>query len=144
MRRELRQTTPQTNRSGGSLPSGGGAPAQGVFWHQLGPSWAIPPGEGRIYHVQGRQIAIFRTRSGDLFATQPRCPHKHGPLVDGIVGGSVVMCPLHSFKFDLATGLPVGNACVALTTYPVTLASTGDILVCLSAHAPSDGGPDPS
>ncbi|GAC1653325.1 MAG: hypothetical protein NVS4B3_16310 [Gemmatimonadaceae bacterium] len=89
-----------------------------------------------MYVVAGMQIAVFRTRSGELFATQPRCPHKSGPLADGIVGGSSIVCPLHSFKFDLVTGAPVGNGCAALTTYPVTLGKTGDMLISVTPHMP--------
>ncbi len=99
--------------------------------YNLGPVYNIPQGEGRTYRVENTAIAVFRTRDGNLFATQAACPHKGGPLSDGIVGGCQVICPLHSYKFDLATGTSVGNTCDSLKTYPVTLSEAGDILLSL-------------
>jgi nitrite reductase (NADH) small subunit len=108
-------------------------------WYDLGPAWSIPAGEGRVFRVGGTDVAVFRTRAGELFATQARCPHKGGPLADGIVGGGSVMCPLHAYRFDLASGGAVGHACGALTTYPVELGPTGTIRVLLLPHPPADG-----
>ncbi len=85
----------------------------------LAPLSAIPLGEGRTFEVQGEQIAVFRTREGEVFAVQAECPHKGGPLADGLVGGSTVICPLHAWKFDLKTGLPLMGTC-ALRTFPGT------------------------
>lgn len=95
----------------------------------LGPVDRIPPGEGRVFTVDDLRIAVFRTRDGALHATQAECPHRRGPLADGLAGGGIVVCPLHSMKFELATGKPVGNDCTALTTYPVRLAENGDVLL---------------
>ena len=93
----------------------------------LGPADQIPHGEGRVFAVDGRRVAVFRSRDGRLFATEDTCPHRQGPLADGLLGGSILVCPLHGFKFDLATGRPVGNDCRALKTYPVALSSSGEI-----------------
>ena len=63
----------------------------------------VPPREGRAVSIGGRDIAIFNL--GDrFFATDNCCPHKGGPLSDGIVTGSAVVCPLHAWKVNLATG----------------------------------------
>jgi len=70
----------------------------------LGGADKIPPGQGRCYIVDGEEIAVFRQRNGRLFAVQNRCPHRQGPLAEGIMGGDKVICPLHSHKFDLCTG----------------------------------------
>ena len=70
----------------------------------LGSLDKIPLGQGRSFQVEDTQIAVFRQRDGTLFATQSACPHKQGPLAEGIVGGGKVICPLHAHKFDLATG----------------------------------------
>ena len=70
----------------------------------LGPLHAIPPGQGRNFEFAGERIAVFHTRAGEVFAVQAACPHKNGPLADGLVGGNAVICPLHAWKFDLATG----------------------------------------
>jgi nitrite reductase (NADH) small subunit len=86
----------------------------------LGPLSLIPAGEGRNFEVAGERIAVFHTRSGQVFATQAACPHKRGPLADGLVGGGAVICPLHAWKFDLATGEPIMGSC-KLKTYPVRL-----------------------
>jgi len=70
----------------------------------LGSIEKIPLGQGRCYLVGGEEVAVFRQRDGGLFATQNRCPHKQGPLSEGVIGGGKVICPLHSHKFDLANG----------------------------------------
>jgi nitrite reductase (NADH) small subunit len=63
----------------------------------------IPLREGRAVQVGNRAIAIFNL--GDRYlAVENRCPHKAGPLADGIVSGSTVVCPLHAWKFSLETG----------------------------------------
>jgi nitrite reductase (NADH) small subunit len=63
----------------------------------------IPLREGRAVSVAGREIAIFNL--GDrVLAIDARCPHKSGPLAEGIVTGSTVVCPLHAWKISLETG----------------------------------------
>jgi len=89
-------------------------------WVRLTSCASIPPREGREVVVGGRHIAVFNL--GDrFFATDNRCPHRGGPLCDGIVTGAAVVCPLHAWKVNLATGTverPEGaNACVQ--TYPL-------------------------
>lgn len=111
------------------------APIQldGMVHYDLGPIERIPPGEGQTFLVGGREIAVFRSRITDeLFATQARCPHKQGLLADGIVGDGKVICPLHSYKFDLATGTPLGNACQSLATYRTEVTSDGRVLLWLA------------
>ena len=61
--------------------------------------------------VDGRDIAVFRCRSGEVYATEAECPHRGGPLADGLVGGHSVICPLHGFVFDLRTGEAAGQEC---------------------------------
>lgn len=63
----------------------------------------VPLGEGRALTVAGRRIAIFRTASG-WYALDDTCPHRGGPLSDGILADCSVTCPLHERRFDLATG----------------------------------------
>jgi nitrite reductase (NADH) small subunit len=64
----------------------------------------IPEGQGRCFVVEDKAIAVFRQRDGRLFATVNRCPHRQGPLSEGLVGGNSVICPLHAHRFDLVTG----------------------------------------
>jgi nitrite reductase (NADH) small subunit len=101
----------------------------------LGPLDAIPLGEGRAFVVEGDPIAVFRTRSGGLFATQAFCPHARGPLADGLIGNATALCPLHAFAFDLATGRSLSGSCADLRTYPVSTGSGGDILLHVSPEA---------
>jgi nitrite reductase (NADH) small subunit len=63
----------------------------------------IPLHEGRAVLVGDREIAVFNL--GDRFlAVDNRCPHRGGPLADGIVSGESVVCPLHGWKIDLQNG----------------------------------------
>lgn len=100
----------------------------------LGSIDRIPPGEGQTFLVAGREIAVFRARGADaVYATQARCPHKAGLLADGIVGDGKVICPLHSYRFDLATGTALGNACGALATYHTEITDDRRVLLWLSS-----------
>ncbi len=90
----------------------------------------IPLREGRRVDLGGHQIAVFNL--GDrVMAVENRCPHRGGPLSDGIVAGSSVVCPLHSWKVCLSTGSvvkPSETACVS--TYETQL-KDGFIYVAL-------------
>ncbi len=97
----------------------------------LGPIATIPEGEGRTYAIGTERVAVFRSRDGSVFATQASCPHKGGPLADGLLGGSTLVCPLHALKFDLRTGLAQNSECT-LKTYPTRLSPSGQILVTLN------------
>jgi len=93
----------------------------------LGPLHAIPPGQGRNFEFAGERIAVFHTRAGEVFAVQAACPHKNGPLADGLVGGNTVICPLHAWKFDLETGESLLGGC-KLKTYKVGLEGANVVL----------------
>lgn len=108
---------------------------RGETQYDLGSIDRIPPGEGQTFRVDDREIAVFRTRADEVFATQGRCPHKAGLLADGLVGGGKVICPLHAYKFDLTTGAPIGNGCASLTTYQVEV--TADRRVLISVTRPT-------
>ncbi len=54
-------------------------------------------------------IAVFRTAEDEVFAASDTCPHKGGPLSEGIVHGQSVTCPLHNWVFDLNTGQAKGE-----------------------------------
>jgi nitrite reductase (NADH) small subunit len=111
-------------------------PLEGMTQYDLGSIDRIPPGEGQTFVVAGREIAVFRTRGSDeVHATQARCPHKAGLLADGIVGDGKVICPMHSYKFDLATGTPLGNVCQSLKTYRTEITADRHVLLWLSEAA---------
>jgi nitrite reductase (NADH) small subunit len=84
-------------------------------WVRIAYCRDIPLREGRAVKVGSREIAIFNL--GDRFlAVANRCPHKGGPLADGIVSGAAVVCPLHAWKMSLETGKgvsgPSASSCV--------------------------------
>ena len=58
----------------------------------------------RVVRIGDLEIAVFKLSDGVIKAIENRCPHKGGPLVDGIIGSNKVVCPLHGHKFDLTTG----------------------------------------
>ncbi len=84
---------------------------------KIGPIDKVPPGQGLCFIVGDEQIAVFRQRDGQLFATQNLCPHKGAPLSEGLVGSGQVICPFHAHKFDLCTGQ--GPEKEKLKVYPV-------------------------
>lgn len=79
----------------------------------------IPVGEGRTYAVEGAQVAVFRLRDGTLRAIDALCPHRGGPLADGLIDERVVVCPLHGHTFDMCTGAEAGGD-LAVRSYPVS------------------------
>jgi nitrite reductase (NADH) small subunit len=94
----------------------------------VGPVSEIPPGEGRTFEAAGRKLAVFHNRDGRVFATEAVCPHRGGPLADGLVGDGAVVCPLHEWRFDLTTGKTQNGAC-DLHVYPTAVAADGRITV---------------
>jgi nitrite reductase (NADH) small subunit len=64
----------------------------------------VPRLGSRVVATGRGPIAIFRTADDAIFALEDRCPHKAGPLSQGIVHGRHVTCPLHNFVVDLGTG----------------------------------------
>jgi len=96
--------------------------------HVVGTLDEIPIGEGRAFAVDGTEVAVYRLRDGTLRALAAVCPHKGGPLADGLMDGRVVVCPLHGHTYDLITGTEVGGN-DAVCTYAVTAADDGTILV---------------
>ena len=101
----------------------------GRFIVNLGPLEKIPRGEGRVFRIGRKPVAVFHSRDGSVFVTESTCPHKGGPLADGLVGAQKVICPLHGFVFDLSDGHPHGNNCKPLKTYPAMVSEQGEILV---------------
>ena len=61
-------------------------------------------GSRRVARAQGLDVAVFRNDAGGVFALLDRCPHKGGPLSQGIVFGTSVACPLHNWTIGLCTG----------------------------------------
>lgn len=62
------------------------------------------PGARRVQRARGHAVALFRAADDRVFALLDRCPHKGGPLSQGIVFGHSVACPLHNWSIGLADG----------------------------------------
>jgi len=81
----------------------------------------LPIGLGRVFRIGEHSVAVFRTRMGKVFAVANQCPHKGGPLADGMLVGDQVVCPLHTFRFDSANGECDEPGVCPVATYPVEL-----------------------
>ena len=92
----------------------------------------IPPREGRPVRIGNLEIAIFNL-NGRFLTIENACPHKGGPLSDGIVTGTAVVCPLHGRCFDLETGMPVRASEPACPAVFPTRVEDGVVLVDLAA-----------
>ena len=99
---------------------------------RLGPIDQIPVGEGRAFGVDGQQVAIFRLRNGAVHAVSAVCPHKGGPLADGQIDGSIVLCPLHMNAFELSTGCSTTGQ-EPLKSWQVEVDGSGEIVLHFTA-----------
>ncbi|QDK34960.1 MULTISPECIES: nitrite reductase small subunit NirD [Sphingomonadaceae] len=79
-------------------------------WIEIGLLSDIPLRGARTVQLEGeKEIAVFRTGDGEVFALVNECPHKKGPLSQGIVHGHSVACPLHNWNIALRTGEAQGE-----------------------------------
>jgi nitrite reductase (NADH) small subunit len=79
-------------------------------WLDIGSTDQISPGNARTLPVKGgEEIAIFHTLDNEFYALVNTCPHKQGPLSQGIVHGHVVTCPLHNWNISLKSGRALGD-----------------------------------
>ena len=102
----------------------------------------LPLREGRAVALGDREIALFNLGERVL-ATDNQCPHQGGPLCDGIVTGSSVVCPLHAWKVNLETGAverPSAGRDHCVKTY-TTRIEAGVVLVNLSREEASASSP---
>ena len=88
-------------------------------WIDIGSIDAIPRRGARCVTTPAGKIAVFRTQEDQVFALENRCPHKQGPLSEGIVHGASVTCPLHNWVFDLETGKATGADEGQVRTYAI-------------------------
>ena len=108
-------------------------------WIELGNISAVPRRGARCVNTPSGKIAVFRTAEDQIFAIENRCPHKGGPLSEGIVHGASVTCPLHNWVFDLATGEAQGADEGSVRTYPVKVEDgliyiAPDVLMMMAAE----------
>lgn len=96
----------------------------------------IPRQGARLVKTQMGCIAVFRTADDEVFALDDRCPHKGGPLSQGIQHGRSVTCPLHNWVIDLNSGAAQGADEGQVRTYPIRTEG-GRILIDRAALAPT-------
>ena len=104
-------------------------------WLDLGPVSQVPLRGARSLSVAGGEdIAVFRTSDDRIYALVNRCPHKGGPLSDGIVHGRKVACPLHNWIINLEDGEATGADKGCARAFPVKL-ENGRIYIDMSVAA---------
>ena len=103
-------------------------------WIDIGPLDAVPVKGARVVKTGGGCIAVFRTASGEAFAIDDACPHKAGPLSQGIVHGTAVTCPLHNWVISLETGNAQGADVGQVRTWPLRV-ENGRLLLDVAALA---------
>ncbi|WP_138467597.1 nitrite reductase small subunit NirD [Poseidonocella sp. HB161398] len=102
-----------------------------MSWIDIGALDDIPPRGARLVRTGKGCVAVFRTGADEVFALDDACPHKGGPLSEGIVHGTSVTCPLHNRIFDFATGAAQGADSEVTRTYPAKI-EAGRVLLDLS------------
>lgn len=102
-----------------------------MSWIDIGAVEDIPLRGARIVKTPVGCVGLFRTGEQEVFAASNTCPHKEGPLSEGIIHGQKVTCPLHNWVFDLNTGEAQGED-ARIATYGVRL-EAGRILLDAAA-----------
>ena len=107
-------------------------------WIEVGMLDDIPRQGARVVRRADGDIAVFRTLEDEVFALRDRCPHKGGPLSQGMVHGHKVTCPMHDWKISLDTGLAVAPDEGCAARFPVRI-EDGRVFLVL---APEEGCPN--
>lgn len=104
-------------------------------WIRVGRLQDIPSLGARVVRINGESIAVFRTATDEIYALTDRCPHRGGPLSQGIVFGTRVACPLHDWVIELKTGAAVAPDVGRTATHRVRIE---DGIVWLVVTSPAD------
>ena len=104
-----------------------------MSWIDIAAVTDIPLRGARVINTHLGCVGLFRTGEAEVFAASNTCPHKNGPLSEGIIHGQSVTCPLHNWVFDLNTGEAKGEP-ARIATYPVRI-QEGRILIDATALA---------
>ena len=99
-----------------------------MSWIDIGFIEDMPLRGSRCVNTPQGRIGVFRVADGRVFAIRNECPHKGGPLTEGIVHGTSVTCPLHNWVISLETGLAQGADEGAVETIPVKV-EQGRVLI---------------
>ncbi|MBX9925951.1 MAG: nitrite reductase small subunit NirD [Hyphomicrobiaceae bacterium] len=105
-------------------------------WIDIGSIDDIPVRGARVVKSAAGCIAVFRTAENDAYAIDDRCPHKGGPLSQGIVHGNKVTCPLHNWVISLESGSAQGADSGQVKTYAIKV-ENGRLLIERSAMGPA-------
>jgi nitrite reductase (NADH) small subunit len=103
-------------------------------WIAIGALADIPQRGARCINTPEGQVAVFRTGGDRVFAIDDRCPHKGGPLSQGIVHGASVTCPLHNWVISLESGKAQGADEGCVRTIPVKV-EDGQVYIALAERA---------
>ena len=79
-----------------------------IRWVDVGPAAEVARQSARRVESDIGPIAVFRTLDDEYYAVLDRCPHKGGPLSEGIVHGRAIACPLHNWSISLESGEALG------------------------------------
>ncbi|MGB3247369.1 MAG: nitrite reductase small subunit NirD [Sulfitobacter sp.] len=90
-------------------------------WINIAALDAVPQRGARLVKTAHGCVAIFRTADDEVYALDNACPHKNGPLAEGIVHGTAVTCPLHNWVISLETGAVQGEDKGQVATYPAKI-----------------------
>ena len=101
-------------------------------WVEVGALDDIPSRGARCVNTPKGRIAVFRTAEDQVFAVEDQCPHKGGPLSQGIVHGTSVTCPLHNWVISLETGKALGADEGSVATVPIRV-EEGRLFIALGA-----------
>lgn len=108
-----------------------------VHWYDLGPVNNIPLRGARRVVIGEQTIGIFRVNGDQVFAIEDQCPHKKGPLTQGIVHDNCVTCPLHNWVINLENGQAQGADEGSVISYPVEV-ENGHIKIAVEAFVAVD------
>jgi nitrite reductase (NADH) small subunit len=100
-------------------------------WIEIGRLEDIPRQGSRVVNTGGNEIAVFRTLTDEVFALRDKCPHKGGPLSQGIVHGKRVTCPLHNWVIELADGNAVAPDVGCVKRYAARI-ENGAVHLCMT------------
>lgn len=104
-------------------------------WTEICAVEDIPQLGSRVLKSNDASVALFRTATDEVFALEDKCPHKGGPLSQGIVHGKSVTCPLHNWVIDFEDGNAVAPDIGCVPTYAVEVRGTRVFLALIDPHS---------
>lgn len=106
-------------------------------WTDIGLESEVPARGARRFMIGETPIAVFRSGDGGIFALVDQCPHKKGPLSEGIVHGRAVTCPLHAWVISLESGEAQGADHGCVQTFPMRV-EEGRMLIDVASLSLAD------